>query len=175
MQELDNDFVRLTLVLGGARSGKSRYAEGLVTCAPAPWFYIATAQAHDDEMRERIFAHRMRRHEGWRTFDEPLNLANAIHEAPPGTPILVDCLTIWLANLMLAERDIDAEICALINVCLAASGPLVLVSNEVGFGIVPENDLARKFRDRAGALHQRLGEIVDRCTLVVAGFPIHLK
>lgn len=167
---------RLTLVLGGARSGKSAYAEGLVSARAGPWLYVATAQGWDDEMRERIALHRARRPPPWETVDAPRDLAGAIRRAPPGRPVLVDCLTLWLTNAMLDEEaDLAAEVAALLAACAAAPGPLVLVSNEVGFGIVPENALARRFRDEAGRLHQRLGALADRVVLVVAGLPMTIK
>jgi adenosylcobinamide kinase/adenosylcobinamide-phosphate guanylyltransferase len=163
----------MTLVLGGARSGKSRHAEGLIEAEPAPWTYVATAQGWDDEMRARIAEHKARRSRNWRTVDAPLDLA-AVIAANDGGPILVDCLTLWLTNIMLAERDVAAERAALIDACRRAAGPLVLVSNEVGFGIVPENALARRFRDEAGRLHQELAAIADRVVLVVAGIPMQV-
>jgi len=167
------DNVRLTLVLGGARSGKSRYAESLVTALPPPWTYVATAEERDAEMAERIAAHRARRGAGWRTIEEPHDVASIL-AADEGT-ILVDCLTLWLSNRMLAGADMDAEINALevsLNVCL---NPKVLVSNEVGFGIVPDNALARRFRDLQGRLNQRLAARADRVVLVVAGLPLMVK
>lgn len=167
---------RLTLVLGGARSGKSRYAEGLIEAQPGPWRYVATAQAWDDEMAARIAEHRARRPAPWETVDAPRDLASAIREAPAGRPVLVDCLTLWLTNAMLDEAaDLAAEVDSLIAACKAVPGPTVLVSNEVGFGIVPENALARRFRDEAGRLHQRLATIADRVVLVVAGLPMTIK
>ena len=166
---------RLTLVLGGARSGKSRHAEALVQTWAAPWIYLATAQPSDDEMRERIAAHRNRRPDGWITRDEPLDLAGAIRDAPAGAPVLVDCLTLWLTNVMLAGRDVDAAIRELVDTCGDASGPLVLVSNEVGLGIVPDNALARCFRDHAGVLHQRLATQADRVLFIVAGLSMTVK
>jgi adenosylcobinamide kinase/adenosylcobinamide-phosphate guanylyltransferase len=165
----------LTLVLGGTRSGKSRHAEALVQALAPPWTYIATAQAFDDEMRERITLHRERRPHGWITRDAPLDLAGAIRETEPGRPVLVDCLTLWLTNVMLAERDVPAAIAELEDACAAAPGPLVLVSNEVGLGIVPDNALARRFRDHAGILHQRLATRADRVLLMVAGLPLTVK
>ncbi|TNC16487.1 bifunctional adenosylcobinamide kinase/adenosylcobinamide-phosphate guanylyltransferase [Methylobacterium terricola] len=166
----------MTLVLGGARSGKSRYAEGLIAALPGPWLYVATAQAWDDEMRERIAHHRDRRAAPWETVEAPRALGEAIRQAPAGRPVLVDCLTLWLTNVMLDEMaDLPGEAEALLASCAAAAGPLVLVSNEVGFGIVPENALARRFRDEAGRLHQRLATIADRVVLVVAGLPMILK
>lgn len=165
----------VTLVLGGARSGKSRYAEGLIEAQPAPWRYVATAQAYDDEMRARIAEHRARRGDGWQTVDAPLDLVGAIAGAPAGMPILVDCLTLWLTNLMLAEADIVAARAALAEACRQAKGPLVLVSNEVGLGIVPDNTLARRFRDEAGRLHQELAADANHVVFMVAGLPMIVK
>ncbi len=165
----------LTLVLGGARSGKSRHAERLVESMPGPWTYIATAQAFDGEMRDRIAVHRQRRSAGWSIVDAPLDLAGAIATAPPGGAVLVDCLTLWLTNVMLAERNVAAESEALIVACRAAPGPLVLVGNEVGLGIVPDNALARRFRDAAGRLHQDLAAVADRVVFMVAGLPMQVK
>lgn len=164
---------RMTLVLGGARSGKSVYAEGLIEACPGPWLYLATAQAYDDEMRERITLHRARRAGPWRTRDVPLALAEAIIDAEG--PVLVDCLTLWLTNLLLSEGDPADAVARLVRACAGARGPLVLVSNEVGLGIVPDNALARRFRDEAGRLHQRLAAIADRVVLTVAGLPLIVK
>jgi len=169
------DLPHLSLILGGARSGKSHHAESLIEALPAPWTYIATAQAYDDEMRERIAEHRMRRPPGWLTVDAPLDLAEAIAQQPAGQPILVDCLTLWLTNLILAERDTAVAGAALISACEQASGPIVLVSNEVGLGIVPENALARRFRDEAGRLHQALAARAGRVVFMVAGLPMRVK
>ena len=166
---------RLTLVLGGAGSGKSRYAERLIEDCAAPWLYIATAQAYDDEMRERIALHCSRRGGSWQTVDVPLDLAGAIREAPRGMPVLVDCLTLWLSNVMLAERDVESEQAALISALENARGQTVLVTNEVGLGIVPENALARRFRDAQGRLNARVAEIADRVVLIAAGLPLTLK
>ncbi|MCO5090641.1 bifunctional adenosylcobinamide kinase/adenosylcobinamide-phosphate guanylyltransferase [Bosea sp. (in: a-proteobacteria)] len=165
----------LTLVLGGARSGKSRHAEALIEALPAPWTYIATAQAHDSEMARRIAEHRARRPSGWRTIDAPLALPEAITGAPAGRPILVDCLTLWLTNLILAERDTEAAREALIGACERVRAPLVLVGNEVGLGIVPENVLARRFRDEAGRLHQALAARAASVVFMVAGLPMQVK
>ena len=163
----------LTLVLGGARSGKSAYAEALIEARPGPWLYLATAQAFDDEMRQRIALHRARRAEGWRTLDVPFDLPEAV--AASRGPVLVDCLTLWLTNLILAGRDVAAAADALAAACDAAPGPVVLVANEVGLGIVPDNALARRFRDEAGRLHQRLARAADRVVLTVAGLPLTVK
>ncbi|MBY0259951.1 bifunctional adenosylcobinamide kinase/adenosylcobinamide-phosphate guanylyltransferase [Methylobacterium sp.] len=163
----------MTLVLGGARSGKSAHAEALIEACPAPWLYLATAEIWDDEMRERIALHRARRPEGWITRDVPLALPEAVAAATG--PVLVDCLTLWLTNLMLSEADLEAATAALLAACAAAPGPLVLVGSEVGLGIVPENALARRFRDAAGRLHQRLAARADHVVLTVAGLPLIVK
>ena len=167
--------VRLTLVLGGARSGKSRYAEGLITAQVPPWVYVATAQAGDDEMAERIAAHRARRNAGWQTVEAPHDLADAIDRAPRPACLLVDCITLWLSNRMLADADLDREIERLEDALARRAGVTVLVSNEVGYGIVPDNALARRFRDLQGRLNQRLAARADRVVLVVAGLPLVVK
>jgi adenosylcobinamide kinase/adenosylcobinamide-phosphate guanylyltransferase len=165
----------LTLVLGGARSGKSRHAEALVTATPAPWMYVATAEPFDDEMKARIAEHRSRRGEKWRTIEAPLDLAGAIERAPAGATVLVDCLTLWLNNLMYHNRDIDAETARLEAALAAPPGPVVLVSNEVGSGIVPDNAEARRFRDLQGRLNQRIAARADHVVLLVAGLPMVVK
>lgn len=169
------DNASLTLVLGGARSGKSTYAESLISAKPSPWRYIATAQAFDNEMEERIATHRARRDEHWQTVDAPHDLAQALAACPKGQPVLVDCLTLWLSNRMLAEADIDAETRKLADVLARPTGHWVLVSNEVGSGIVPENALARRFRDEAGRLNQKIAALADEVVLVVAGLPVKVK
>jgi adenosylcobinamide kinase / adenosylcobinamide-phosphate guanylyltransferase len=166
---------RLTLVLGGARSGKSRYAESLITARAPPWIYIATAQAGDDEMARRIAAHRARRNAGWQMIEAPHDLAGALEMASAHAPLLVDCMTLWLTNRMLAEADLDAEIGRLEDALLRRAGVAVLVSNEVGYGIVPDNALARRFQDAQGRLNQRLAASADRVVLVVAGLPLAVK
>ena len=163
----------LTLVLGGARSGKSRHAEGLVTRLPSPWVYVATAQAFDDEMRARIDGHRAGREPGWRTVEAPMDLAGALRDAGDA-PALVDCLTLWLTNLMLGEADLAAAEAGL-EAALDRKAPTVLVSNEVGLGIVPDNALARRFRDQAGRLHQRVAARAGRVVFMVAGLPLLVK
>jgi adenosylcobinamide kinase/adenosylcobinamide-phosphate guanylyltransferase len=167
---------RLTLVLGGARSGKSRYAEDLLTAVPGPWTYVATAQSFDDEMADRIRIHRQRRPAGWETIDAPLDLGSAIAKvASGGRPVLVDCLTLWLSNVMLSGRNAADTCRALVEVLAQVQGPVVAVSNEVGFGIVPDNALARDFRDAQGRLNQDVARIADRVVLVAAGLPLVLK
>lgn len=163
-----------TLVLGGARSGKSRFAEGLFNRWPAPWCYIATCQPHDAEMAGRVAAHQTRRGEGWRTLEAPLDVAGALDAAGPA-PVLVDCLTLWLTNLMLGEHDIAQATHGLLAALARRAGPTVLVSNEVGQGIVPDNALARRFRDEAGLLHQAVAREAARVVFVVAGLPMELK
>ena len=164
---------KLTLVIGGARSGKSRYAEGLITALPPPWIYVATAEAGDDEMAERIAAHRTRRGTPWQTIEAPHDLAAAL-EAATGAA-LVDCMTLWLSNRMLAGADLEAEFARLDDVLRRRDDATVLVTNEVGSGIVPDNALARQFRDEQGRLNQRLAARADRVVLVVAGLPLAVK
>ncbi|MGV8996131.1 MAG: bifunctional adenosylcobinamide kinase/adenosylcobinamide-phosphate guanylyltransferase [Parvibaculaceae bacterium] len=164
----------MTLLLGGARSGKSRHAEELATSFAAPWTYVATSEISDDEMRERISEHKARRGAGWRTVEAPLDLAGAI-TAADGNAVLVDCLTLWLSNLMHADVDIEAATAELEVALAHAHVPVFLVSNEVGLGIVPDNALARRFRDEAGRLHQRLAARADRVLFMVAGLPMVVK
>jgi adenosylcobinamide kinase / adenosylcobinamide-phosphate guanylyltransferase len=165
---------RLTLVLGGARSGKSRYAESLVMALPSPWLYVATADARDSEMAERVAVHQGRRGPSWTTVETPRDIAGAL-AANANTPALVDCLTLWLSNVLLADADVDAEIEHLDGALARAAAPIVLVANEVGSGIVPDNALGRRFRDLQGLLNQRMAARVDRVFLVVAGLPLTLK
>ena len=165
----------LTFLLGGARSGKSQLAERLTTALPAPWTYIATAQPYDDEMSERIASHRARRGEGWQTVDAPLDLAGMLGSVPDNQPVLVDCLTLWLSNHMLAEHDLDGLCAELGQVLSAPRGPWFVVSNEVGLSIVPDNPLGRRFRDAQGRLNQRVAAIADRVFFMVAGLPMQVK
>jgi adenosylcobinamide kinase/adenosylcobinamide-phosphate guanylyltransferase len=164
----------LTLVLGGARSGKSRYAESLIAALPPPWAYVAPAEAGDAEMIERITTHRSRRGPVWHTIEAPRDL-NAALKSCETRPVLVDCLTLWLSNLMLAEADIEAEIVRLENTLATVTAPVVLVANEVGYGIVPDHPLGRRFRDLQGLLNQRIAARADRVVLVVAGLPLAVK
>jgi adenosylcobinamide kinase/adenosylcobinamide-phosphate guanylyltransferase len=165
----------ITLVLGGARSGKSRYAESLVAALPAPWLYVATAAAHDAEMAARIGEHRARRGTDWRTIEAPRDLAGALTNMSATGAVLIDCLTLWLSNLMLADADIAAETARLDGALARANMPIVLVSNEVGAGIVPDNALARRFRDAQGRLNQQIAARADRVVLMVAGLPLVVK
>ena len=165
---------KLTFVIGGARSGKSRYAESLIAALPPPWAYVATAQAGDAEMAERIGAHRLRRGASWQTIEAPRDLAAALEECKT-MPALIDCLTLWLSNLMLTQADIDAEIARFEQALAAATSPVVLVANEVGYGIVPDHALGRRFRDLQGILNQRIAARANRVVLVVAGLPLAVK
>jgi adenosylcobinamide kinase / adenosylcobinamide-phosphate guanylyltransferase len=166
----------VSLVLGGARSGKSDYAEGLVEGAAVGGTYCATAEAGDAEMVRRIAAHRARRGPFWRTVEETLALAPVIAaEALPERPLLIDCLTLWLSNLMLADRSVEDEAEALCAALRLAAGPVVLVANEVGMGLVPETPLGRRFRDAAGRLNQQVAALADRVVFVAAGLPLILK
>ena len=169
------------LVLGGARSGKSAFAQKAAeqaaetaVSASSP-VLIATGQAFDDEMAERIARHQADRGESWRTVEAPLALAEAITALPAGAVAVVDCLTLWLSNLMLDERDVEAAATALVEAVAACPARLWLVSNEVGLGLVPETPLGRRFRDEAGRLHQRLAGTVDEVYFVAAGLPLKLK
>ncbi|MCW0182755.1 bifunctional adenosylcobinamide kinase/adenosylcobinamide-phosphate guanylyltransferase [Zavarzinia sp.] len=176
----DGAWPHVTLVLGGARSGKSRHAEALVREAgAAPWTYVATAEAWDEEMRTRIAHHRAERavtgEGGWITIDSPLDLAGALRSAAAESPVLVDCLTLWLTNLMLGERDVSAALEAFFDALSMRKAPVVLVANEVGLGIVPENALARAFRDAAGRLNQRIAARAGRVLFIVAGLPVVVK
>jgi adenosylcobinamide kinase/adenosylcobinamide-phosphate guanylyltransferase len=169
----DASLPRLTLVLGGARSGKSRYAEGLVMRAAPPWTYVATAEALDEEMRARIAHHRLRRDARWRTLEAPLDLVGAV--AQTSGPTLIDCLTLWLSNVLLAGRGVQAESERLLAAMATAPGPLVAVSNEVGLGLVPETPLGRAFRDAQGRLNQTVAAVADRVIFMAAGLPLTLK
>ena len=172
-----------TLVIGGARSGKSRHAEALARGTGLERLYLATATPRDDEMRERIAHHRdARAADGWRTVEEPLALVDALRrEAAPGRVVLVDCLTLWLTNVMLgappeaARGAVEAACADLAGSLPGLAGPAILVSNEVGWGIVPDNRLARDFRDAQGRLNQRVAEACGRVVLVAAGLPLVLK
>lgn len=164
------------LILGGARSGKSRHAEQLALATGGAVTYVATAVAADAEMQERIAHHRAQRPAAWSLVEEPLALAQVLraHAVADGC-LLVDCLTLWLGNLLVDEARLQQEIDALYAALPELPGEILLVSNEVGWGIVPDNPLARRFRDEAGRLHQRLAGVCDRVTLVVAGLPLALK
>ena len=165
----------VTLVLGGARSGKSRYAEWLIATYPKPWVYIATAEARDGEMAERIAAHRARREAGSQTIEAPHEVPEALAAAQGDAAVLVDCLTLWLSNLMLGSFNVEAMTERLEQALAARGGPTVLVSNEVGLGIVPDNALARRFRDAQGTLNQRIAAKSQRAVMMVAGIAVAVK
>ncbi len=163
------------LIIGGARSGKSLIAETRALALGTPAIYIATAQAWDDEMRARIAQHQARRGTEWVTIAEPVELASALTASDGKGPRLVDCLTLWLTNLMLTEADWQAAGQALIATLAQQQSPVILVTNEVGGGIVPDNALARAFRDAAGTLNQWVAAAADEVILAVAGLPLKVK
>lgn len=165
----------LALVIGGARSGKSAFAERLITGTDRPRRYIATAEAWDDEMRSRIARHRTDRGPGWTTAEAPLDLPAALALAHPSEAVLIDCATLWLTNHLLADHDLDDQAATLLAALTACAAPVVIVSNETGWGIVPDNALARRFRDAQGRLNQRLAAQADLVVTVIAGLPLALK
>ncbi|HEX6115197.1 MAG TPA: bifunctional adenosylcobinamide kinase/adenosylcobinamide-phosphate guanylyltransferase [Geminicoccaceae bacterium] len=166
----------LTLVLGGARSGKSRHAERLVLDSGLAPVYVATGEPLDDEMAARIARHRARRGVSWRTVEEPLELSGVLlRECNSERAVLVDCLTLWVSNLMIAKRPVRDEMVHLIELLPTLPGTLVLVSNEVGLGVVPTAAMARAFIDHAGWLHQRIAEHAHVVVFMAAGLPVHLK
>lgn len=164
------------LVLGGARSGKSAYAEDMIAASGLEPVYLATAEAGDAEMAERIAQHRSRRGAGWRTVEEPLALETTLaNNAGAGRAVLVDCLTLWLSNLMHAGFDVEERGMALCRVMPVLSGMTIFVSNEVGLGLVPDTPLGRRFRDAQGRLNQMVARAADRVVFVAAGLPLYLK
>lgn len=164
------------LVIGGARSGKSRYAQQRAEATGLSPVFIATAEAFDDEMRERIARHRADRDAGWRTVEAPLNLPQAIaeHDALDRV-LLIDCLTLWVSNLLLAEQDVETALSIMTDAIAQSKGNVILVSNEVGGGIVPDNPLARRFRDLAGLANQRIAACVEEAQFMCAGLNLRLK
>jgi adenosylcobinamide kinase / adenosylcobinamide-phosphate guanylyltransferase len=165
-----------TLVLGGARSGKSAFAERLVRGSTLKRVYLATATPGDAEMQARIAHHRLGRGDGWRTIEEPLELTQTLdRESAKNCAVLVDCLTLWLSNLLHAERDIETEIQRLARWLSHAQNPVLLVSNEIGLGLVPETPLGRRFRDAQGSLNQAVAAAVANVVFVAAGLPLRLK
>ena len=168
------------LYLGGAKSGKTRAALAAAEACAPPRYYLATAQALDGEMAARIKAHQAERGPDWRTVEEPLDPARAIGDLPSGGPVLMDCLTLWLANLMGENGDLEAgrflsEIDRLIEAAEKRSDPLIIVSNEVGGGLVPMEPISRLFRDLSGLAHQRIASKAAEVHLIVAGLPLRLK
>lgn len=166
----------VTLILGGARSGKSTYAEHRAEAQPGACIYLATATAGDAEMAERIAHHRARRGERWQTREAPLALPEALEAAAePDAVVLVDCLTLWLSNILLRDLDVTDHCAQLLATLPRLSGPVIFVSNEVGLGIVPDNALARRFRDEAGRLNQAVAAAAQSVVFVAAGLPLVLK
>ncbi|MBD3832513.1 MAG: bifunctional adenosylcobinamide kinase/adenosylcobinamide-phosphate guanylyltransferase [Brevundimonas sp.] len=168
----------ITLVLGGARSGKSAFAQKQAEQAAAktgrPPLMIATAEPFDDEMRDRIDRHRDERGEAWRTLEAPLNLAAAVRDLTAEDIVVVDCLTLWLSNQMLGDHDLPAAIDDLTDAFAACPATVWVVSNEVGWSLVPDNALGRRFRDEAGRLNQRVAAVADEACLIVAGMRLDL-
>lgn len=166
----------ISLILGGTRSGKSNFAQHFAEQSNRQLIYVATAEAFDEEMTDRISRHQHDRGPQWQTVEETLNLAAAIaNHSNPQTTLLVDCLTIWLSNVMLADQNITAAVDGLVEALSSASGAVILVSNEVGSGIVPESALGRQFRDEAGWMNQRIAAAADDVALITAGLPLWLK
>lgn len=170
-----NTLPALTIVTGGAKSGKSRYAEGLVIASGRPRIYIATAQAWDAEMQAKVAAHRTDRGDNWHTIEAPRDVAAALTQAPADAVVLLDCATMWLTNCMLADADLMQEAATLLAALAACPAPVVVVTNEVGWSIVPENALARRFQNAQGLLNQQLAAQADRVIAVISGLPLALK
>ena len=169
-------FPRVMLITGGARAGKSRYAVRLMTARPAHHAVVATAQPGDAEMAERIARHKAERDKSWEVIEQPISIRSAIRNAArPDRIVLVDCLTLWISNLMAERREIEIEIQGLIGTLQTAAGPVIVVTNEVGLGIVPDNALARAFRDNLGRANQLVAAAADVAVFMVAGIPIVLK
>jgi adenosylcobinamide kinase/adenosylcobinamide-phosphate guanylyltransferase len=164
------------LITGGARAGKSRYAERLMRARPARHAVIATATAGDPEMAERIARHKAERDKSWDVIEQPISVRSAIRNAArPDRIVLLDCLTLWISNLMAERREIDIEISGLVGTLQNAAGPVIIISNEVGLGIVPENPLARAFRDHLGRANQAVAAVAECAVFMAAGIPIVLK
>ncbi len=173
---MNNLLGKNTLVLGGRRSGKSRFAEGLVLSSGLKPIYLATGRITDDEMRERVAVHRERRSSDWETVEEPLALADALRQtARKGRIVLVDCLTFWVTNLMMEKADVARECDGLVKQLGELTSPVVLVSNETGLGIIPDNKMAREFGDLAGTVNQNIAAYCDTVHFVAAGLPLTLK
>lgn len=169
------ELPKLTFVLGGASSGKSAFAEGLVVATGAPRVYVATSQIYDDEMAAKVRDHVAARGNDWHTIEEPLDMAKALSQVGEDQVVLLDCASMWLTNHMMAEHDLAVETEALIAALAACKGRVIVVSNEVGMGIVPDNALARRFRIAQGKLNQRLAAAADLAVFVIAGLPQVLK
>ena len=165
---------RAVFITGGARSGKSAFALSLAAQIPGTRAFIATMEPRDEECAERIRLHKLQRGAEWHSYEEPLDIEPVIEGIAEGVVVL-DCLTLWLSNLMGAGRDIAAACDALVQAIQRAASPIILITNEVGQGLVPENALARAFRDEAGLLNQRVAAQADRVVLLAAGHPLTLK
>jgi adenosylcobinamide kinase / adenosylcobinamide-phosphate guanylyltransferase len=167
---------KIILVIGGARSGKSAFAEGLAAKSGLAKVYIATGQAFDREMSDRIDIHKSRRGPDWHNVEDPFDLAGVLKDAVgAGRAVLVDCLTLWITNLMLEQKDFVSEADALLALLPTLEGLVIFVSSEVGLGIVPDNYLARSFRDHTGRLHQDIAALADEVYFVAAGLPLKMK
>lgn len=166
---------KLTLVLGGAGSGKSLWAETLVANAAASRIYVATARVWDDEMRAKVEGHRVQRGPDWTTIEAPLNVSEALEAAEPDQAVLLDCATMWLSNHLLDGNDLSREEPIFLSALATCKAPVVVVSNEVGMSVVPENALARQFREAQGQLNQRIAAQADLVVAVMAGLPLALK
>ncbi|MGE4610331.1 MAG: bifunctional adenosylcobinamide kinase/adenosylcobinamide-phosphate guanylyltransferase [Paracoccaceae bacterium] len=170
-----NTYPHLALILGGASSGKSAFAERLATSACRPRAYIATSQPFDDEMEVKIAKHQRDRGPDWQTMEAPLDLGAALAELSYNSVVLIDCMTLWLSNQMQAEADIEIEVDSLLTTLSKSPNPVVCVSNELGMGLVPNTSLGRRFRDLQGILNKRLAEQADLVVFVTAGLPLVLK
>ena len=166
---------KLSLVLGGASSGKSVFAEGLVRATGLNPVYVATARIWDAEMADKVAAHKAQRGPGWRTVEEPLEIDSVLAGVSAAEAVLIDCATLWLTNLVLSDADIDGAEARLFAALATCPAPVVIVSNEVGMGIVPDNALARRFRGAQGGLNRRLAAQADLAVMVIAGLPLVLK
>ena len=165
----------LTLVLGGAASGKSRFAEQLCQHSGLTKLYVATAQVYDDEMAQKVAKHLTQRGTGWKTVEAPVDVGAALAQATPTDVVLLDCATLWLTNVILGEYDLEAEITRLMAALANCAAPVVVVSNEVGQGIVPDNALSRRFRNAQGGLNQTIAAQANLVVAVMAGLPLTLK
>ncbi|MDE3059973.1 MAG: bifunctional adenosylcobinamide kinase/adenosylcobinamide-phosphate guanylyltransferase [Pseudomonadota bacterium] len=167
-------MIRTTFILGGMRSGKSAYAERLAEQSGLRKLYVATAEALDAEMGDRIAAHRQRRGDAWQTIEEPIHIDTIIGQHGDAC-ILIDCLTLWLSNLLHCGLDVAQHTNHLLTALTSARAQVILVSNETGFGVMPDNALARQFCDHAGVLHQRVAAAADRVVWIAAGIPTVIK
>jgi len=164
-----------TLVLGGARSGKSEYGEKLAENSGKIKVYLATGEARDEEMTDRIALHKDRRGSGWQTIEEPLDVSGVLAQIKPGSIVLLDCVTLWVSNMMAAGMDVEAEVGKLCEQLGKIECDIVIISNEVGLGIVPENALARQFRDLAGRANQMIATACERVVFIAAGQALIMK